>query len=71
MDSFSFKKGFMQVKHKDIPAVRAEIMSALNINNRASWSSRLNGEVEPKVSEAAAIEAVLKKYGVTKEIWGK
>ncbi len=66
---FSFKKGFMQVKNKDIAAVRQEIMQVLNISTRMAWSVRLNGKVEPKVTEAEAIEAVFQKYGVT-DVWG-
>lgn len=66
---FSFKKGFGQVKNKDVPAVKRDIMSALSIETRYAWGQRLKGNVEPKVSEAEAIEDIFKKYGVTK-IWG-
>ena len=66
---FSFNQGFMQVQKKDLPAVKQAIMDAIGIQTRASWLSRLNGKVEPKVSEAEAIEGIFKKYGITK-IWG-
>lgn len=70
MDSrFSFRRGFMQVKNKDLPAVKKEIMSAIGIETRAAWLNRLNGKVEPKVSEAKAIESVFKKYGII-NVWG-
>jgi hypothetical protein len=66
---FSFQKGFGQVKQKDIPAVRQDIMNALGITTRPNWNRRLKGEVVPKVTEAEAIEAIFAKYGV-KEVWG-
>lgn len=66
---FSFQKGFGQVKQKDIPAVRQEIMAALGITTRPNWSRRLKGEVVPKVTEAEAIEAIFARYGV-KDVWG-
>ena len=67
---FSFNQGFMQVQKKDLPAVKQAIMEALKIGTRASWLSRLNGKVEPKVSEAEAIEKIFKQYGITK-VWGE
>lgn len=69
MNNFSFKRGFSQVRQKDAVNVRAEIMTALDITTRSSWAARLNGTVEPKVSEAQEIERVFAKYGVT-DIWG-
>lgn len=69
MEEFSFKLGFSQVKQKDAKEVRELIMKALGLTTRASWYSRLNGSVEPKVSEARAIEEVFTKFGITK-VWG-
>lgn len=69
MNEFAFKAGFSQVKRKDANEVRERIMQALGLTTRASWYSRLNGSVEPKVSEARAIEEVFAKYGITK-VWG-
>lgn len=69
MEEFSFKLGFSQVKQKDAKEVRELIMKALGLTTRASWYSRLNGSVEPKVSEARAIEEVFSKFGITK-VWG-
>lgn len=66
---FSFKCGFGQVKQKDAKEVRRKIMDALGLTTRASWYARLNGVVEPKLSEAKAIEEIFHAYGV-KEIWG-
>lgn len=47
----------------------AKLMAALNINTRMAFLNRLKGEVEPKVSEARAIEAVFAEYGI-KDVWG-
>ena len=70
MKKFSFKKGFGQIQQKDIDAVKNRIMSALNITTRAAWWQRLNGIVEPKVSEAQAIETIFAEYGIT-DVWGE
>ena len=68
-DQHSFKKGWNKVPNENVREVRIKIMAALDIN-RANFYKRLNGEVEPKVSEARAIEGVFQQYGVT-NIWGK
>lgn len=70
MTEFSFQKGYSQVKKKDLANVKREIMELLGITTRPSWSARLNGRVEPKVSEAAAIEKIFAKHGI-KEVWGE
>lgn len=67
---FSFSKGWGQVKLNDSKQVKSEIMNALKINTRAGWGQRLRGEVEPRVSEAKAIEDIFKKRGITK-VWGE
>lgn len=69
MDRFSFLKGFNQVQRKDIAKVKDELMETLQITTRPAWASRLYGEVEPRVSEAAAIEEVFARYNIT-DVWG-
>jgi hypothetical protein len=69
MNEFSFQKGWSQVKQGDAATVRSRLMVALNITTRMAFLDRLNGKVEPKVTEHAAIEQVFKSYGI-KEIWG-
>lgn len=69
MNEYSFKKGFAQVRQKDVPEVKKRIMSALGLTTRVSWYARLNGTVEPKVSEAKAIEDVFAEFGI-KNVWG-
>lgn len=67
---YSFKKGISQVKLKDLRGVRAEIMSALGITSKMAYNQRLNGKIEPRVSEAEAIEKIFAKYGI-KNVWGE
>lgn len=67
--TFAFKKGYGQLQHKDLPAARLELMEALGVVNRMSLSNYMRGLVEPKVSQAEAVEAVFAKYGIT-EVWG-
>lgn len=69
MENFSFKKGYQQVQQKDAKEVRQRIMSALNLTSRRSWGLRLNGLIEPKVSEAQTIESIFNEYDIY-EIWG-
>ena len=70
MNNFSFKKAWSQVRQKDIEDVRNEIMAALALTTKPAFYNRLNGDVEPKVSEAKANEDIFNKYGIT-EIWGE
>lgn len=68
-EQFSFNKGWSQVKNGDISECRARLMAALNINTRPAFLNRLKGEVEPKISEVRAIEAIFAEYGIT-DVWG-
>lgn len=69
MNEYSFELGFSQVKRKDVAEVKSRIMAALGISTRSSWLSRLNGTVEPKISEAKAIEEIFADYDI-EEVWG-
>ena len=69
MNEFSFVRGYNQVQKKDLTNVRVDIMNALGITARQNWYFRLRGTIEPRVSEAKAIEAVFEKYGIT-DVWG-
>ena len=70
MNNFSFKKAWSQVRQKDIEEVRTSVMDALGLTTKVAFYNRLNGDVEPKVSEAKAIEDIFNNYGIT-EIWGE
>ena len=70
MNKYSFQKGFNQISIVDARKLRGDLKEVLKINSRPAWLNRLRGNVEPKVSEAEAIEGVFAKYGIT-EIWGE
>ena len=44
-------------------------MEALGLTTKPAFYNRLNGDVEPKVSEAKAIVDIFNNYGIA-EIWG-
>lgn len=67
--NFSFRKGWNQLTVEQSRKVRDKIISALNLKYRTSFYYRLNGNCEPTVSEAKAIEKIFKSYGI-KDIWG-
>lgn len=68
--SFSFKKGWNQLRHGDIEQARNKLMDALGLTSTPPFYQRLNGKVEPKVTEAEAIERIFAEYGIT-EVWGE
>ena len=69
MTRFSFRKAWGQVPKNKAEEVRKRIMDALGMKTRNTFYIRMRGEIEPKVSEAEAIEAIFKDYGIT-EVWG-
>lgn len=69
MNKYSFKLGYEQLRRKDVKEVRERIMSALGIATREGFYPRLRGEIEPRVSEAKAIEEIFAEYGI-KKVWG-
>lgn len=69
VNSYGFKTGWEQVPQGKAAEVRDKIMEAIGITAYPNFYKRLNGEVEPKVSEAKYIESIFKQYGITK-IWG-
>lgn len=71
MTEFAFKRGLDHVPLGKVKQAKKELMEALNITTRVSWSKRLRGLIEPKVTEAEAIEQVFARYGIKKDqIWG-
>ena len=64
----AFRRGFEQLPLAETKAVKAEIMSALGVTSRPGWTARLNGTVEPRLSEARRIEAIFAKRGIT-DVW--
>lgn len=71
MNNFSFRKGFEQVRRKDVKEVKEKLAKAIGIklNNRMSWSNWLNGKIEPRITQKEAIEKVFAEYEIT-EVWG-
>lgn len=61
--SFSFKRGWLQLRVIDQPEVRTKIINALGLKCTASFYPRLNGAYEPRVTEAEAIEKIFAEYG--------
>lgn len=68
-ERFSFKRGFRQLPVCKTKVVQQAIMEALGIAGRMTWYDRLNGRIEPRVSEAEKIEKIFHQHGIT-EIWG-
>jgi len=77
-----YKEGFENAYNKltaysilnkfDIKQARKELYIALGVNNRVSFGQYRNGKIEPKASQAAAVEKVFMKYGINEsEVWGK
>lgn len=69
LSEFSFQKGWAQVKQGDVHIVRSKLMTVLGIKTRMAFLDRLNGKVEPRVSEYRAIEDIFETYGIS-HIWG-
>ena len=68
-EEFSFLRGWSQVKNFQMQQVKNEILAALGLKTRVSWYQRLYGNIEPRITEAKAIEAVFAKYGIN-DVWG-
>ena len=66
-----FNAGFMQLRQCDVKQATKELWEALGISNRESFRYYRDGKIEPKASQAAAVELVFAKYGITENIWGK
>lgn len=62
--NWSFKEAFHQLPFNEMPIVRKEIESALGIKSAPTWFNRLNGRIEPKISEYLAIQRIFKKRGI-------
>jgi hypothetical protein len=69
-NEFSFEKGWMQRRAMDETSMKEDIKNVFGIKNETSWTWRLYGRIEPKVSEKAAVDAVFEKYGITENVWG-
>ena len=71
MERYSFQHGINQVKVGRKQIIRNKIMRALDLKSVPAWYQRLNGNVEPKVSEAKAIEEIFaQERPPIREVWG-
>ena len=66
---YSFRNGWLQVRQGDIRVVRKKLYHALGITTAVAFCNRLNGKVEPRVSEHESIERIFAEHGIT-EVWG-
>lgn len=67
----AFSKGMAELRAKDVPAVRTEIMGALGVATRQSFHAYATGRrVNLDVEKARRIESIFAAYGVT-DCWGK
>ena len=66
-----FNAGFMQLRQIDVEAATKEFWQALGINNGNTFAAYKFGRIEPKASQAVAVELVFRNYGVTTNIWGE
>ena len=64
----AFRRGYEQLSLAEAKAVKDEIMSALGVTSRPGWAARLNGTVEPRLSEARRIEKIFARRGIT-DVW--
>ncbi len=63
-----FQKGYNQLTLKDKSEVTIKLWEALGIKNRNTFFLYRTGKIEPKVSQAMAVEEVFGQYGII-EIW--
>ncbi len=63
-----FKKAYQQLTLAQETEAREKLWAALGITTRVSFNNYLNGKIEPKASQAEAIEKVFSEYGIT-NIW--
>lgn len=65
----SFALGYSQLTVGQAPLVRRRIISALGINNRASWANKLAGRSTLSPAERLVVEGIFRAFGIT-DVWG-
>lgn len=67
----AFRKGLRELKVKDAPAARAQILSILGVTTKQSFAYYANGRAQTlDVEKARRIEEVFRRYGIS-DPWGK
>lgn len=69
MKKYSFKRGYKKLTLDQEKECRELLMRKLHITTRKAFRDRLEGKVEPKISEYKDIEAVFQRYEIA-DIWG-
>ena len=65
----AFIRGLRELKVKDVPACRKELMEVLGLKTRQSMTAYRNGRMKLDVVKADEIEQIFRKYGV-QDCWG-
>lgn len=65
-----FMNGLKQLRVCDVKEATKDLMAALKINNRMSFSMYKKGANDFKISQIEAVELVFEKYGIQHDIWG-
>lgn len=69
-NSYSFCKGYDNLRRCDQKRVKEEIMKFLQITTEMAWSRRIRGLIIPTVAEYNFITEIINKNGVPKkDIW--
>jgi trehalose utilization protein len=66
---FSFRAAFDSLPRNKQSEVKRKIMNIIHVTTEKSVWDRINGNIEPKVSEAKAFEQLFRSYGI-KIVWG-
>lgn len=59
------KEAMQQVPHGKYTECKEELRKTLGLKHYVALYQRINGKIEPSISEAKKIAEILKKYGVT------
>jgi hypothetical protein len=67
---YSFRFAYDSLPKMKQAEVREKLRKVLGVKGNVSVYLRISGEIEPKASEAKAIEQLFKSYGI-KITWGR
>jgi len=69
MESYAFSKGWRKANADQKERIMKQLKEALGGVTEQAVYARMRGEVEPKVSQAAAIEKIFAREKI-RDIWG-
>lgn len=68
---FSFRRGWDQLPRNKVSEAIRTLKKGLKIGTNPGLYKRINGKIEPRVSEKEFIEDTLVAYGIKRDkIWG-